>query len=279
MTFRHLFTRNEHEFYRCRSCRLVRIDPQPTDEVLATIYGGEYFEAWGGQSSTDRVSQFKKDAFRQHVLGAVDLKKGARVLDCGAAFGALMEVAAEAGLEPYGIELVTDAATAIARRFGPDRIFSGHFEQAAFPGVGDGGFDCVFMCDFIEHVRAPLRVLNKTSQLLKVGGRLVITTPDTDSSSCRIMRSGWPHYNIEHLYCFNRNNLMRLLARAGFTTVHAGRALKIVTLEYICHQLNARPRPLVTPAANLLARCVGRRLRNAQLSFALGQMILVGKKA
>jgi 2-polyprenyl-3-methyl-5-hydroxy-6-metoxy-1,4-benzoquinol methylase len=276
--FRRLFIRDRHGFFRCRSCRLVRIDPQPTDEVLAAIYSGKYFYAWGVQTDADRVLQLKRDTFRKNVLGTVSLKPGSRVMDCGAAFGALMQVAAEAGLEPYGIELVEEAAAAIARRFGQDRVFSGAFEQAAFPGLGNEAFDGVFMCDFIEHVRDPLAVLKKAASLLKPGGCLVLTTPDTGSPSCRIMGAGWPHYNVEHLYCFDRNNLANLLRQAGFTVVHSGYARKVVTLEYLCHHLNARPRPLVTATANLLARCAGPRLRNWQMSFALGQMLMVAAK-
>jgi SAM-dependent methyltransferase len=199
------------------------------------------------------------------------------VLDCGAAFGALMDVAAEAGFEAYGIELVADAADAIARRFGPERVFSGQFEQAAFPCVGDNGFDCVFMCDFIEHVRDPQAVLRRASSLLKPGGWIVLTTPDTDSLSCRLMGAGWPLYDVEHLYCFNRRNLGLLLKRAGLTATGSGCARKVVDLAYIRDQLNARPRPLVTPAINLVARCAG-CLRNRQVSFSLGQMIVVGTK-
>jgi 2-polyprenyl-3-methyl-5-hydroxy-6-metoxy-1,4-benzoquinol methylase len=276
--FRHLFTRNAQGFFRCRSCRLVRIDPQPTDEVLAAIYSGKYFDAWGVQTDAAQVHQLKKDSFRKNVLGAVALRPGARVLDCGAAFGALMEVAAEAGLEPYGIELVGEAAAAIARRFGSDHVFSGAVEEASFPCLGEKGFDGVFMCDFIEHVRDPLAVLKKASNLLRSGGCLVITTPDGGSPSCRIMGASWPHYNVEHLFCFDRRNITMLLRTAGFTVTHSGSARKVVTLEYVCHHLNARPRPWVTSAINLLARSAGSRLRTLPLSFSLGQMLVVGVK-
>jgi SAM-dependent methyltransferase len=246
--------------------------------VLSAIYSGSYFEAWGGQADAESVLQLKKDTFRQHVLNAAGLKPGARVLDCGAALGALMDAAAEAGLEPYGIEIVADAAAAIARRFGPGRVFAGPFEQAAFPELAGEEFDCVYMCDFIEHVRDPLSVLRKAATLVKRGGWLVLTTPDTNSLSCRLMGAGWPHYNVEHLYCFNRRNLTTLLARAGFTLRMSRNARKVVTLQYLRHHLNARPQPFVTPAFNLLARCAGQRLCQRQASFALGQMLLAASR-
>ena len=276
--FLHLFTKDGHEFYRCRSCRLIRIDPQPTDEVLAAIYGSKYYDAWGVQTDADRVLQLKKGTFRKHVLSAVNLEKASRVLDCGAAFGALMAVAKETGLEPYGIELAAEAAAEIARRFGRDRIFSGPFEQATFPGLGEGAFDAVFMCDFIEHMRDPLAVLRQAVSQLRAGGCLVLTTPDGGSWSCRTMRAGWPHFKIEHLFYFNRRNMTALLERAGVTVTRADRAWKVLDLNYIQNQFNTYPRRLVTPTINLLARVAGARLRTKPMSFSFGETIIVGTK-
>jgi 2-polyprenyl-3-methyl-5-hydroxy-6-metoxy-1,4-benzoquinol methylase len=276
--FKRLFTKDKHDSFRCQSCRLIRIDPQPTDEVLAGIYGGKYYNAWGVQSDAERVQELKKATFRKHVLKNIELKKGARVLDCGAAFGALMAVAKEKGFEPYGIELAAEAAAEIARCFGKDRIFSGPFEQAIFRGVGAGDFDGIFMCDFIEHVRNPLAVVRKAASLLRPGGSLVITTPDGDSASCRLMGAGWPHYKVEHLYFFNRKNITTLLKQAGFIVKQTGCARKVLNLDYIRHQFNTYPRGLITPAINALARVAGSRLGRRPLSFSFGEMIIIGIK-
>jgi 2-polyprenyl-3-methyl-5-hydroxy-6-metoxy-1,4-benzoquinol methylase len=276
--FRHLFTKDKHDFFRCRSCGLIRINPQPTDEVLGGIYGSKYYNAWGMQTDAEGVQELKKGTFRKHVLNQIELKKGARVLDCGAAFGALMEVAKETGWEPYGIELAAEAAAEIGRRFGLDRIFSGPFEEAKFPGIGEGEFDGIFMCDFIEHVRDPSAVIKKAASLLGPGGSLVITTPDGGSASCRFMGAGWPHYKVEHLYFFNRRNIAMLLEQAGFIVTHAGRARKVLNLDYIRHQFNTYPRALITPTINALARIAGSRLRRRPLSFSFGEMIVIGIK-
>src|SRR5579859_1093444 len=276
--FKHLFTKDKQDFFRCRSCGLIRIDPQPTDVVLAGIYGSKYYDAWGMQTDAEGVQELKKGTFRKHVLNRVDLKKGARVLDCGAAFGALMAVAKEKGFEPYGIELAAEAAAEIARRFGSNRIFSGPFEQAAFPGVSEGDFDGIFMCDFIEHVRDPSAVINKAAYFLRPGGSLVITTPDGGSASCRIMGANWPHYKVEHLYFFNRRNINIVLKRAGFVVTHASRARKVLNLNYIQHQFKSYPRALITPAINALVRIAGSRLGHQPLSFSFGEMLVIGIK-
>ncbi len=275
--FRPLYRKDDHDFQRCPDCGLIRIHPQPTDEVLARIYGTQYYDAWGVQTGADRVFALKKATFRKHVFNEVTLEKGARILDCGAAYGALMDAARENGWEPYGIELATEAAAAIGEKFGSARIYSGPFEQAHFPTLGDAAFDAVFMCDFIEHVRDPLSVLRKTASLLRPGGQLVVTTPNGSSLSSRLMGSSWPHSKVEHLYFFDPHNLGLLLDRAGITLEHSRTARKVLDLEYLRSQFNTYPRAVVTPLMNLLARCVGSGATRP-LSFSFGEMLLVGRK-
>lgn len=277
--FRHLFRKDGHQFFRCSSCQLIRTHPQPTDEVLADIYGGKYYNAWGVQHDAERALALKKATFRKHVFSAVSLPRGACVLDCGAAFGTLMAAAKEEGWEPYGIELAAEAAAKIAERFGRDRVFSGPFEAAAFPQLSDASFDALFMCDFIEHVRDPVAVLKKAASLLRAGGSLVLTTPDGGSLSCRVMGASWPHYKIEHLFYFNRANAPELLAKAGFNVDHVGTARKVLSFDYIQHQFNAYPRAVVTPALNLLRRISPTSSQRRPRSFSFGEMIVVGKKA
>ena len=94
----------------------------------------------------------------------------------------------------------------------------------------------------------------------------------------RSMGAGWPHYKIEHLYYFNRHNLPLLLKQAGVSTTSAGSAWKVLNLQYIQHQFNTYPRAVITPLINLLARCVGARLRQRPISVRLGEMIIAGTK-
>lgn len=276
--FRWLFKKDGHDFYRCCSCDLVRLDPQPTDEVLATIYGTHYYDAWGVKHSAERVFGLKQATFREHVLPHVQLQPGDLVLDCGAAFGALMATAKEHGFEPYGIELAEGAAAEIARRFGPERVFSGPFENASFPGLSEGAFSAIFMCDFIEHVREPANVLKKAAALLKPGGTLVITTPDGTSASCKVMRQSWPHYKVEHLHYFGPGNIRHLLRSTGFSLRRALAAHKVFDFDYLRNQFNTYPRVGVTAGFNLLARWLPASLCQRPISFSFGEMLVVGVK-
>jgi 2-polyprenyl-3-methyl-5-hydroxy-6-metoxy-1,4-benzoquinol methylase len=209
----------------------------------------------------------------------VTLEKSARILDCGAAYGALMEAARDAGWQPYGIELPSEASAAIARKFGADRVFAGPFEEAHFPSLGDAPFDAVFMCDFIEHVRDPVSVLRRAANLLRPGGHLVATTPNGSSLSSRVMGAAWPHAKVEHLYFYDPHNFARLLDRAGLRFVRAGRASKVLDLDYLQRQFATYPRFPVTQLLNMLTRCAPSALRRSPLSFSFGEMLAVAVRS
>src|SRR5689334_20278575 len=175
--FRPMFDKAEHHFVRCTICGLERISPQPTDETLAKIYGAHYYDAWGLHDDEFTVANLKKGTFK-FVLGKVgEPRRGARLLDLGAATGFLMDVAAERGYEPYGVELSEFGAKAIAAKFGDDHVHQGELAAARFPGAGKGDFAVVTMCDYIEHVRDPRKTLALARELLGPGGILAITTP------------------------------------------------------------------------------------------------------
>ena len=276
--FREMFRKDDHRFVQCAACHLIRIDPQPTDHTLEQIYGTHYYDAWGIQSDRSDVKELKSATFRRHLRTISDLPHSARVLDCGAAFGFMMEVAAEMGFDPYGVELASDAAARIADRFGADHVFVGPFEEAKFPGLGPQPFDLVCMFDFIEHVRRPLVTLKKAASMLSPGGHLLITTPAGGSISRRLMGVSWLHLKVEHLYYFNRRNLMQLLSAAKFRTVRIRAARKFMNIEYVCNQLNTYPRAGITSAINLLRAILPARIGRQHFPIIFGEILVHARK-
>ncbi len=263
----------------CPGCGMQWLDPQPDDETLGRIYRQEYYDAWGVQDNADATRALKRAMFRR-LLGPVALRHGpgSRLLDCGAALGYLMEEAAAAGLEPYGIELSEFGANAIAGRFGTDRVFQGPFEQAEFAGVNQDFFDVITMIDFLEHVREPAAVLSKAFRLLRPGGSLVILTPDASSWSCRLMGPRWLHYKVEHLSYFTRSSLLHLLGQEGFVEFGVGRAIKTMNLHYVAHQLGKYPHPLLTPLLTLANRVSPPPLREAMFPITFGEQLARASK-
>jgi 2-polyprenyl-3-methyl-5-hydroxy-6-metoxy-1,4-benzoquinol methylase len=271
------FQKAGHRYVRCRGCGLERIDPPPSDAELARIYGRHYYDTWGPDSG-NQARALKRATFRRVVAAAGVLPPGAKVLDCGAATGFLMEVAAERGYEPYGVELSPYGAQVIADRFGRDRVFEGRLEDARFPRLDPEVFSAIFMCDFLEHVRDPARVLRRAAALLRPDASLVISTPRLGSVTQRLMGSGWTHYKTEHLHYFTADNLRALLVRTGFGHVRHGPAWKTMTIDYVRHHLEAYPHPALTPLARLL-RWLPERVRARQLALVAGEMLVVARRS
>ena len=275
--FRPMFAKADHHFVRCADCGLERISPQPSPATLDAIYGAHYYDAWGLHEHEDTVANLKRGTFR-YVLGKLPVPAAAtKLLDCGAATGFLLDVAGDLGYRPYGLELSEFGAKAIAAKLGADRVFCGELDQARFADAGPGDFGVVTMCDYIEHVRDPRRTLELARKLLRPGGLLAITTPDAGSPSRRLLRTGWTHYKVEHLFYFNQQNLARLLADVGFSSVTFHTLWKSLTLDYIGHQFEVYPHPALTKVARAMTRLTPQAVRSFPLPFSTGELLAVAR--
>jgi SAM-dependent methyltransferase len=276
--FTTLFEKDEHRWVRCDACALERIDPPPTNETLSAIYGKHYYDAWGLHSDASTVSQLKKATF-SYVLGQLPpLPSGAKLLDCGAATGFLLEIAKERGFEPYGVELSEFGANAIAEKFGAGHAFRGEIENASFPDAKPGSFQAITMCDYIEHVRNPRRVLERARKLLAKGGVIALTTPDTDSLTHRTLAKGWSHYKVEHLYYFGHDNIAQVLHAAGFNHVEFKPLWKALNLKYIREQFEVYPHPVLSKIARGLGQVVPNKLQAQTIRLLTGEMLAIARR-
>jgi len=272
--FRPFGDKDGHQFVRCASCNLERIDPQPTDETLAKIYGEHYYDAWGLQSDANAVEQMKRATFHR-VLEGLGSPRG-RLLDCGAATGFLMNEAKSMGWDVYGVELSEFGANKIAERFGKDHAHQGHIEDAPF---ADGYFDVITMCDYLEHVRDPARVLQKVHSLLAPGGKIALTVPHVGSISQRTMGMRWTNYKVEHLFYWGKKNLELLLENNGFRHYRARTLLKTMNIRYMAHIFGEFPHWLFTPVMKTAEKVLPGAVQRAGFPIATGDMVAYAEKA
>jgi 2-polyprenyl-3-methyl-5-hydroxy-6-metoxy-1,4-benzoquinol methylase len=277
--FSTLFEKEGHTFVRCSACRLERIDPAPSDETLSAIYGDHYYDAWGLRTDEQTVARLKKATFSDLLDRLPPPKPGARLLDCGAATGFLLEVAKERGYVPYAVEFGELGAKELVRKFGAEHVFRGEIDKAHFADAKDGDFQVITMCDYIEHVRDPAKVLERAAAMLAPGGILAITTPDAGSFSHATLRSGWTHYKIEHLHYFSQSNLARLLERCGFASVKFHPLAKSLSVGYIRQMFEVYPHPVLSRAASVLGRVIPEGLQSRRLRLPTGEMFAVASRA
>jgi SAM-dependent methyltransferase len=142
-------------------------------------------------------------AFAAHV--AVD----DAILDVGAGTGRIASVLREAGYRDISVGDLHPAALALAKLYGFDRLYQ--FDLASPPFRQH--FDVVTLFDVVEHVREDARAVGAVRQVLRSGGRLVLTVP----------AHRWLWSRIDdlsgHYRRYDRTTLTALLSSAGFEVV------------------------------------------------------------
>jgi SAM-dependent methyltransferase len=89
-----------------------------------------------------------------------------------------------------------------------------HFEAASF--------DVVVLADVLEHLREPERALREATELLREGGRLVLSVPNVAHGALRLalLQGRWSYTETglldrTHLHFFTRSSLLQLLEGVG----------------------------------------------------------------
>jgi SAM-dependent methyltransferase len=222
---RYEFAEHDKVIRECSSCRLMVLDPMPSEDELHAVYNEGYFD-------NDQLTA----ADPAHVYGYVDYiserinkQKGYRgiceelkgfllssrerpkLLDYGCGLGFFLDAAYEYGFDVEGIEFNRWALGYIRNRYryqvyGPDDV------RPTEP------YDVITMFDVIEHLREPFQMLDTVHGQLADDGVLVVSTMDSTSVTSRLMGKRLEDFRRirEHLFFFDRANLSSILGKHGF---------------------------------------------------------------
>ena len=262
------------KIYRCKRCGLEKIYPLPSESELRYIYNDSYYDAWGPWQK-EEVGKVKKETAK-HRLNLIPVFKNEKILDCGCASGYFLEVAKDYGYIPYGFDINISALKIAQEKFSSQQVYFGNIESCPFE---KNSFYAIFMSDFLEHVIDPLLTINKAHSLLKPQGYLVITTPDTNSFSHKVMKNYWPHYKIEHLFYFNPQNISLMLKKNGFGIISINRAYKCLTLDYLKSYFQKYPKLGIRLFLKGLVGLLPSRIRFKRIWFYFGEMVVVALKS
>jgi 2-polyprenyl-3-methyl-5-hydroxy-6-metoxy-1,4-benzoquinol methylase len=254
------------DILNCRNCGLIWLDPQPTANEIYKLYGNYFTHQAPPPGSTPRLAVLRTDlggavlsecyGYRQDnedaAIGA--LRKGlcrlssvrdifcfqimglkaawkGRLLDVGCGDGAFLARMKSLGWEVVGVEPDAKAATAAMTKFGLE-VFVGALENAGF---ANESFDAITLNHVIEHVGDPIGLLRRCRDLLRKGGRVVVTTPNSEGLGHRIFREHWRGLEVpRHLMVFSLRTLKQLVLEAGLSIVElrtSARAAHALYLE------------------------------------------------
>lgn len=166
------------DLYRCRVCTLQFRSPIPSQNLLNEYYRSIKSDgSWDyGSSRTEwpRLKQISNQAPNNNVL------------DVGCFRGDLLEFIG-LGWRKYGIEPSVDAAKVAEKK--EVKIIGSSIEDSV---IESGQFGLITMIDVIEHLRKPVEAIRKLVEGLYPGGKLAISTGNTQSFSYRV--SGERYY-------------------------------------------------------------------------------------
>lgn len=200
----------------CQACGHGLLEHDIRDEDIEMLYT-QYYPRLSCQADEHVAVKPGRGWFRTWFNGEYAnayrwVPEEVRVLDIGCGQGEALAYHEARGCEAWGTEADRNVASSVAR-FGYN-INIGIFNKEDYPGKY---FDYVTLDQVVEHLRDPLGSLKDIRQILKPGGKLVISTPNHKGLSARFFGRKWLHWHVPyHMHFFTRDSLNELAVAAGF---------------------------------------------------------------
>jgi 2-polyprenyl-3-methyl-5-hydroxy-6-metoxy-1,4-benzoquinol methylase len=238
------------DFKKCldTDCGLIWLDPMTLEEDIGKAYANYYTHSTGRSSDHTgylrRIYRTMKRGYRAgkygykeappiqsfgNLLYLLPLSRGdadgevrflssvaeGSLLDVGCGSGIWLSSMRDLGWQVEGVDF-DEAAVEVARKQGL-KVRHGALEQQDYPPET---FDAVTLNHVIEHVPDPVGTLMECARILKRGGKLVLSTPNTASLGHTVFGEHWRGLEPpRHLHIFSESSLFRVLRLAGFHEV------------------------------------------------------------
>jgi SAM-dependent methyltransferase len=251
-----LLTKGPWLYGTCPDCGLVHLDPVPSPDESAELYGESYFTGGGVGEYIDYAADedLHRINARSHLARLARARKGApgRLLDFGCAHGFVADELRAAGWDVEGVE-ISDVAAQYARdRFGltvyPD------FEKA-IAADGKGAFDVITFFQVLSQLPDSAAALDAAHALLRPGGMVMVESSNRGGTLARAMGRHW------HLIAppsvislFDPETLEGLLRRRGFEPLARYPTRKAVSVGLVANVLEQRYGKVFSPLRSLGAK-------------------------
>jgi 2-polyprenyl-3-methyl-5-hydroxy-6-metoxy-1,4-benzoquinol methylase len=224
----------EFEAQRCQRCGLEQIFPMPSPRRLKELY--ERYYNFGGEQNTiyTRLRQWYFSSLLHTLWASLDgdisfyLRKGkGRLLDIGCNEGRGLKIWARNGFKVEGLEL-NERAAAVARRLG-FKVHTTPLEQF----TPSEQFDVAVVANVLEHSLDPDQMLRNIHRILKPGGQIWISCPNSRSWLRSLCGRYWINWHAPfHIVHLSHSTLEAMLTRACFADI---RTRQITPALWVTH--------------------------------------------
>jgi len=194
--------------FSCRRCGLKFVPIEDTRDIYDRLYkSGEL--GYHHDKSKDNASLpklIRKDVSFAAVYDNLPVSESLDILDVGCSYGYLTNALRKLGHNARGIDISVQAVEYSKKMYGD------FFENKEIEDV-EGSYNMIIAIELIEHLARPFKFVKKCAELLKPGGKLIITTPNQDfySKGTVWMTNPPPVHN----YWFGRRSMEALAGKAG----------------------------------------------------------------
>ena len=211
---------------KCTNCGFAQTKPQIKENSIKKLYK-DFYPRKNLDLKNIKIQDFKENNrfkfwrkglfINCHYL----VKPKSDVLDVGSGVGYSLLWLENQGNSAYGIDPDANALT-VAKKFKLN-FHLGFIDDHPF---GNKKFDYITGSQVIEHTGNPIKFLGLCKQRLKPNGKIILSFPNTDSLTRRILGKDWLHWHIPfHLSHFNKKSIYLLAQSAGLTV----KSIKTVT--------------------------------------------------
>jgi 2-polyprenyl-3-methyl-5-hydroxy-6-metoxy-1,4-benzoquinol methylase len=275
---------------RCLDCGNIYLNPRPTAAELGVIYPPNYY-AYNYDTAINPLALKAKD-----VLDGMKVKKWLKYspnskpvfLDVGCGDGRYLRMMHELGVPKdslYGVEM--DERQIAKLRDEGYQAYCGRIEDV-FEQLPVGSFEMIVLLQVLEHVSDPSLVMEKLSRLLRVGGVLIVETPNTESLDVSLFKHGyWGGYHFpRHWNLFSEKTLRKLAVDQGLEVTAfnylPAHSFWIYSLHHLVADRFKRPKlaKFFDPFQNLplLSLATGFDIIRATLGFKTSNVQMVATK-
>jgi len=205
---------------KCTRCGFAQTDPQIPAKEISKLYE-DYYPRRNIKTNNinlkDHIAPNKITTWRKGLYinshYSIPRKPKYKVLDIGSGVGYSLLELKNLGHEVHGLDPDSTGQKVAKRNSIP--FHYGFIEDKPFK---DLKFDYITASQVLEHTNDPLRFLKECRKRLQKNGKIIISFPNRDSLTRKLLKKQWLHWHIPyHLNHFNKESIYLLAGKSKLT--------------------------------------------------------------